>query len=570
MRSRLVLRARVLSVFFIFAALLLIARLYFVQVVHGEEYRQRAAGQYVASAPDTEGRSDIFFSTKDGDLVAAAVMQTGWRIAIEPDAITDPEAAYTRLAEYVTLDKDRFLKAAAKKGDPYEEVAFRIPSEVGSKLRSEKMPGVLLVPDQWRAYPGGQLAAHTVGFVGYQGDKKVGVYGLEKAWQRTLAKESSGLAVNPFAEVFASIGSALSSDPSGEKGDIITTIEPAVQQKLEDTLERVRTSYSTKVAGGIVMDPASGAIVAIALRPAFDPNTYNTVDDVSVFTNALVENIYEMGSIIKPLTMAAGIDTGVVSATTMYEDRGCIEKSDKRICNYDGKARGRVSMQEVLNQSLNTGVSFVVDKMGHNIFGNYMHAFGLGDKTGIDLPNEATGIVHSIEGGSDVDYASASFGQGIGTSAIATTRALSALANGGTLPDPHVVKAVKLESGVTRAIPSEPGPRVLKAESAEEVTRMLVEVFDTALLKGELKQEHYSIAAKTGTAQIAIPGGGGYYEDRFLHSFFGYLPAHEAKYIVFLFAVEPRGAEFASATLARPFLDIAKYLINYFDIPPDR
>jgi cell division protein FtsI/penicillin-binding protein 2 len=169
-----------------------------------------------------------------------------------------------------------------------------------------------------------------------------------------------------------------------------------------------------------------------------------------------------------------------------------------------------------------------------------------------------------------VDYASASFGQGIAVTALEMLRGLGVLANDGVLPTPHVVKGVRLESGIVRELESAQGPRALSSETVQTVNNMLVKVFDNALLGGVLKQEHYSIAAKTGTAQIAIPGGDGYYKDRWLHSFFGYFPAHEPRFIVFLMAVEPHGAQFASATLARPFLDIAKYLINYYEIAPDR
>lgn len=563
-------RARVLSAFFVLIAALLVIRLYFVQIVHGEAYRRSAMGQYVETSSEMRDRWGIFFTKKDGDPVAAAVMEAGWRIAITPKEIVDPESVFEKLSTFVPLDHERFFASAKKINDPYEEIAFRISDDAAKSIRAEKLPGIILVQDQWREYPAGTLAAHTVGFVGYQGDTKVGVYGLERFFETTLDKRSTGLYVNPFAEIFTNIGAALTTDPAGNNGSIVTAIEPQVQSRLEETLDGVMKTYTPRLAAGIVMDPRSGEIVAIAVEPGFDPNTYNTVSDISVFTNPLVENVYEMGSIMKPLTIAAGLDAGVITPATTYEDKGCIERSGKKICNYDGKARGVVPMQEVLNQSLNLGASFVAEKLGQNVFREYVHAFGFGERTGIDLPNEAKGIIQAIERGYDVDHASASFGQGIALTALEMIRGLGALANDGVLPSPHVVKAIRLESGITRDITPPPGPRALKSETVQTTSDMLVKVFDEALLGGILKQEHYSIAAKTGTAQIAIPGGEGYYKDRFLHSFFGYFPAHEPRFIVFLMAVEPHGAEFASATLARPFLDITKYLINYYDIPPDR
>lgn len=567
-RAGFISRARFLSIVFILAAVLLIARLYDVQIMHGEQYGKKALGQYVADARGTEDRASIFFREKDGDLVAAALMQSGWRIAIAPKEIGDAESVFEQLT-FTGIDHERFFVAAAKTEDPYEEVGFRIPDDVAAQVRALKVPGVILAQDQWRYYPGAISGAHVVGFIGYKGDRKIGVYGLERQYEDTLSKRSSGLYVNPFAEIFTNVGAALAIDPTEGHGNVITSIEPQVQLRLEETLDGVMKTYTPRSSAGIVMDPKTGEIVAMAVRPTFDPNTYNTAD-AALFGNMLVENVYEMGSIMKPLTVAAGIDVGVITPQSTYEDRGCIEKSGKTICNYDQKARGVVPMQEVLNQSLNLGASYIEGKIGHNIFREYVHAFGLGEKTGIDLPNEATGLIKALDRGYDVDYASASFGQGIAVTGVEMVRALAALANGGVLPSPHVATAIKLESGIVRDITPVKGPRVLKEETVETVSDMLVEVFDDALLGGVLKQDHYSIAAKTGTAQIALARGGGYYEDRYLHSFFGYFPAHDPEFIVFLIAVEPKGAPFASATLARPFLDIAKYLINYYDVPPDR
>lgn len=569
-QARFVFRVRILSGAIITLAFLLIIRLYFVQIVHGQSYQQQALSQYVQAAPDMEDRGTIFFTERDGTHQSAAVMQTGWRIAINPRLVLDPEAAYAAINAITPVDHDKFVASAAKKDDPYEEVATHVPDDQASAIQAKGLPGVILVADSWRIYPAHTLAAPVIGFTAYQGNVKIGVYGLEKFYENTLAKNSNGLYVNPFAEIFTNVEAVVSTDPASHQGDIITTIEPEVQQELETTLDDVMKTYTPNLAGGIIMDPHTGAIVAMAVRPSFDPNTYNEVINPSIYANPLVSGRYELGSIMKPLTMAAAIDTGVVTTETTYNDTGCLLLSGKKVCNYDGRARHVIPVQEILNQSLNVGATFLEEKIGHSVFGQYVHEYGLGEKTGIDLPNEVSGNIAAIDRGSDIDYASASFGQGIAVSPIEMIRALSTLANDGVLPSPHVVSAIRYDSGFTRSMTFPEGRRVLKSSTVDTVSSMLVTVVDDALVKGADKQEHYSIAAKTGTAQIANPNGGGYYTDRYLHSFFGYFPAHDPKFIIFLYAVEPHGAEFASATLAQPFIDNAKFLINYYEIPPDR
>ncbi|RJQ34680.1 penicillin-binding protein 2 [Candidatus Parcubacteria bacterium] len=573
-RKNVTLRARILCGFFIAGAIFLIIRLYFVQIVHGESYAADAIGQYTAQKAEVVHRGGIFFTSKDDGQVAAAVMQSGSRLAINPRLLKDPESAYAKLSAIIPIDRDSFFKSAAKTEDPYEELETGIDDETAAAIRKEKIPGVILAADAWRFYPGKELAAQTLGFVGYtsEGTRKTGVYGLEKTYNDTLALDGDGLYVNPFAQIFTNLEAAISTDPAAHKGSIITTIEPKVQGELETTLDEVMRTYSPKIAGGIVMDPHTGEIVAIALRPGFDPNVYNTVDSPAVYDNKLVSGRYELGSIMKPLTMAAAIDSGAVTPETTYKDMGCLDRSTYTICNFDHKARGVIPVQQILNESLNVGATFLVEKMGYPTFTKYVRMLGLGEKTGIDLPSEVIGDLSPLGSGKgpDINYATASYGQGISVSPIAMVRALSALANEGVLPSPHMVTAVKYESGFTRTIAVPEGPQVLKPETAATVTDMLIKVYDTGLLNGDLKMEHYTIAAKTGTAQLPKSGGGYLEGDRYLHSFFGYFPAHEPKFIVFLFAIEPQGQKYASATLAHPFSDIATFLINYYSIAPDR
>lgn len=424
--------------------------------------------------------------------------------------------------------------------------------------------------DHQRYYPGGSLSARTLGFVAYNNDnEQKGRYGLERYYEPVLGRSGDNLYRNFFVELFGAAKGALAGQ--SEQGDLITSIEPSVQGELERTLQEYEDTWHPKLSGGIVMDPQTGAIIGMAVSPTFDLNEFNKQDDPTIYANPMAQNVYEMGSIMKPLTMAAGIDSGAVKEATTYDDTGCITVDTKKICNYDGKARGVIPMQEILSQSLNVGASFVATKMGPSVMRDYFrNHYKLNEETGIDLPGEIHGLTDNLDGKQAVEFDTASFGQGIAVTPIEMARALAVLANGGKLVTPHLASAIKEESGITRELGWGEPKQVLKPETVTTVTRMLTNVVDGPLANGAVKMDHWSIAAKTGTAQIANPAGGGYYADKYLHSFFGYFPAYDARFLVFLFAVEPQGAPYASQTWAPPFTSLTHFLINYYNIPPDR
>ncbi|MBU4479877.1 hypothetical protein KKG48_00325, partial [Patescibacteria group bacterium] len=200
----------------------------------------------------------------------------------------------------------------------------------------------------------------------------------------------------------------------------------------------------------------------------------------------------------------------------------------------------------------------------------YMLSLGFGEETGVDLPNETYGLVSNLESSRDLEFATASFGQGIALTPVETVRALSVLANGGKLITPHLSQGIKYDIGLSRELLYEEGERVFKESTSDEITRMLVEVVDSALLGGTVKMEHYSVAAKTGTAQMAKEDGRGYYDNKYLHSFFGYFPAYDPQFLVFFYIVDPKEVNYASHTLTEPFVNLTKFLINYYEVPPDR
>ncbi len=505
MSSRFVLRVRLLTALLICVGLVIIGKLYILQVVHGQEYARRADAQITATHNPLLNRGSIYFSDKEGTPILAATLRE----------VDDTE-------------------------------------------------------NHQRFYPGGSLAARTLGFVAYNNDdEQKGRYGLERYYDGVLGRSGDNLYRNFFVELFGAAEGVLSG--RAQKGDVITSIEPSVQGELERTLDEYEDTWAPRLSGGIVMDPHTGAIVAMALSPTFDLNEFNHEEDATIYANPMAQNVYEMGSIMKPLTMAAGLDSGAVKVDTTYDDKGCVTIDTRKICNFDGEARGVVPMQEVLSQSLNLGAAYVAEKMGPDTMREYfLEHYKLNEETGIDLPGEVRGLTKNLEGRQAVEFATASFGQGLAVTPIEMTRALAVLANGGKLVTPHLATAIKEESGITRELGWGEPTQVLSPQTVTAVTRMLTAVVDGPLANGSLKMDHWSIAAKTGTAQIADPNGGGYYKDRYLHSFFGYFPAYDPKFLVFLFATEPQGAPFASQTWAPPFKSLTQFLINYYNIPPDR
>ncbi len=571
-RKKLTIRIRILGVAVALVGALILIRLYYLQVVHAEYYADKAERQYVHTKSDLYSRGSIYFTTRDGEQLSAAAVQAGYLLAANPTHIQDPKDFCSKVLPYITIEENLCVERASLEKRTYVELAERLTIEQAAELEAKRIEGAMLYKNQWRYYPGGSVAARSIGFVGFtdkDGSELRGKFGLERSYDDVLFKKREVLSVNFFAELFSNVDELIGDGGEVKRGDVVTTLEPAVSRLLDSVLQETNDFYKSKMTGAIVMDPKTGAIYAMNVVPSFDLNTREQAT-IEEFRNPLVEDVYEMGSIIKPLTVAAGIDSGAVSRSTTYFDPGCIDLNTYTICNFDKKGRGTVDMQQVLNQSLNTGVSYIVNQMGREKFRNYFYAYGLDKETGIDLPSEGSPLIDNLTSPRDVEYATASFGQGVALTPIATVRALATLANGGTLVTPHLVKQIKYEDGTVKDIQYAEGQRVLKPETSEEISRMLSIVVDDALRGGSVSLPHHSIGAKTGTAQIANPNGGGYYEDKYLHSFFGYFPAFDPQFIVFMYTVEPQGVRYASETLTDPFMQIARFLINYYSIPPDR
>lgn len=549
----------------IFAGVL--SRLFWLQIVQYKAYEALASRQQTVTQTLQAKRGEIFMHEKD-NVVPVVSTKDGWLLALDPRKVSHPETLYAKLMELgpITMQKEEFITRASKKDDPYEPIEHRMPNSTKKRIEDAHIPGVFFLLEDWRSYSAGAFASHVIGFVDSTGDGK---YGIERYYNKDLIGEDGKFEgeMTPTGRLLL-LGKTIT-HPEKDGVGILLTIDSGVQKYLEDRLHDVLEQYHARSAGGIIIEPKTGKILAMGALPMYDPNEYAKEKDASVFKNPLVENVFEMGSIMKPLTMAAGIDTGAVTPETTYFDPGHLIIDGAKVSNYDGKSRGTVPMQEILSQSLNTGSVFVMQHIGRERFLDYIRAYGFGSKTGIDLPNETVGNFKNLDSPRMIEYATASFGQGISETPIEFVRALSSLANGGLLVNPYVVEELRYENGEVVQKKKDEPKRILKEDTSKTVTRMLVTVVDTKLANGKGKIPGYSVAAKTGTAQIASLKDRGYSGD-FMHTFFGYGPAYDPRFLVFYYVERPQGVQYASETLTQPFRQTMKYLFSYFEVPPDR
>lgn len=521
-----------IAAFFVLAVFLFItSRLFTIQVLESKKFKELSFDSGFFKS-QVQKRGEIYFTGKDGRVSTAASIKKGNLLYINPRILADSVFAFSALSEFFALDEKDFFAKSQKKNDPFEILKRKLESGDSERIESLKMEGVGIAEDKWRFYPAGTMASHALGFTGENAGEWEGKYGIEKFYDKDL-----------------SLGK-----------DIHLTIEPNVQGFIEVELKNFMERWHGASGGIAVVNPKNGEILAMSAWPNFDPNKFQEEKNLKVFLNPFSEKIFELGSIMKPITMAAALDAGRIAPNTEYFDKGFIELNGKRLNNFDGKGRGLRNMTQVLEESLNTGAVFAMQKMGKDTFKDYLLKFGFGQKTGIDLPGEVKSNLKNLDSGREVEFATASFGQGIAVTPIAMISALSAIANGGKVMVPHLLKQTN-EKNIEHVAVSE--------KTSQTISQMLVDVVDKALAGGTAKMDGYSIAAKTGTAQVPDYKNGGYSEE-FLHSFFGYFPAYDPKFLVFLFLEKPTGIRYASQTLTEPFLNITKFLINYYTIPPDR
>ena len=303
--------------------------------------------------------------------------------------------------------------------------------------------------------------------------------------------------------------------------------------------------------------------------PDFDPNNYSGVKDVGVYNNTAIFSPYEPGSVFKAITMAAALDSGAVTPDMTFEDVGYVQLDDFTIRNALEKVYGLQTMTAVLEQSINTGVIFAEQRTGHDQFYEVVKRFGFGEKTGITLPSEKPGDLRNLDRGGDVHFATAAFGQGITVNLLQLAEAYAAIANGGRLMKAMLVEKIDRKNGSVETIAPQEIRQVVSPKAAYTLGAMLVNVVENGHGKRAAVPGYY-IAGKTGTAQIARTDGRGYDPDRAIGSFIGFGPIDDPRFVIAVKITDPRAVRFAENTAAPTFGEMAKFLVNYYQIPPSR
>jgi cell division protein FtsI/penicillin-binding protein 2 len=421
-----------------------------------------------------------------------------------------------------------------------------------------------------RVYPEKEFAAKIVGFVGDGESGITGKYGLEKFYQSELSGGDESRH-SFFSQIFSGQSSTVSSQLSQ---DVVTTIEPNVSKFLYELLGKMKEEWAADTVAAIVMKVDTGEIVAMESLPTYDPNNYSAYS-ISNFNNPSVNGVYELGSIMKPITMSAGINEKLVTPATVYHDYGFVKVDEYTIKNFDEKVRGDQTMQDVISNSLNTGAVFVQQKLGIEKFKKYFDNFGFKENTEIDYPNEAVNLISNLDGNVKVNFATAAFGQGVAVTPISMLTALNIIVNGGKKVCPHLLK-YKLFSDNTKLSFScklnelgDDQKQVISKETADTTKKMMIELIETGLAHGRYKDKNYLVGAKTGTAQLPSPDGK-YYKDKFIHSYYTFFPGEKPEFSVLIYQVNPKQGTLASLTLAPYATKIKDFLLDYYNIPPDR
>lgn len=557
-------------------------RLFFIQVVQFEHYEAIAQQNQVTKRTIFPERGTIF-ARDGGDVVPLVMNETVYTVFADPHEVKDAEKVKNVMYKVAggELIEDS-LPNLNDKTKRYLVLARQISRTQAQMLQKEELAGVGVQPSSKRVYPEGQLASQLLGFVNADGK---GNYGVEGAMNSRLAGKTGLLqAVTDVRRIPLTIGSGNTEVPAVNGDNVVLSIDRNVQFELENILKSNFEKSKPENASAVVMDPNTGQVVAMANYPTYDPNAYTKVTDYSLFQNRVTDNAYEPGSVMKTLTVAAGLDSKAITPTsTSPNPNGCTKVEDAVICNVLRGVTTTPTTQQLLTYSLNTGAVDVARKMGggsinrssrDKLYDYYANRFRLGKVTGLEQAGEVGGSVISPEEqeGNTVRYANMTFGQGMSVTMLQVTAAFASTVNGGTYYQPTLVYGTKQTDGtVKEQAPTVVQQGVISPEHSAEMRDLVWRSrYDN---NGKtVDPAGYHVGGKSGTAETIDPKTNRYTADRTIGSYLGYVSSSTGmpQYVIMVRMDFAEGGTYAGSAAANTMFDeMARWLITYKGIAPN-
>jgi len=562
-------RLMVLWVGTIVGVLILTGRLFYWQVIRYEYLQDIGQRLRLKAKPIPSLRGTI----KDRHGFILAMDEYEFEIFATPRDIDDADRLVATLAPILGMNQGELTQLLSRKEEDYVPLAQAVPLEAARAVEDVeedwakagfRIRGLGIRPARHRVYPENEMACHLLGFATRTHEV---FYGVEELYDEQLrGVEGSWGGSSDVLDFQMTIGPGKVALPQDGQ-DVILTLDRTIQQIVEEELRRAITEFRAESGTIIVMAPRTGAVLAMASHPGYDPNLYfEEATRAEPFTDPAVSETYEPGSVFKVVTMAAALDSGSFDRYSSYNDLGQIIVGGAFIHNWDRRSYGVINMTELLKYSLNVGAATLSTSLGGDTFYDYLQRFGFGELTGIDLPYESPGIM-KIPGDADwheADLGTNAFGQGISVTPIQMIRAVAAVANGGMLPKPYVVQRIEHGGEIIKEFHPQPGPQVISPSVATDLTEMLVE---SLAGKENLNIPGYAIAGKTGTAQVPMVGG--YHPEHTIACFVGYAPADDPQFIIVVKIDKPQESPWGTVVAVPAFRRIAEKLFIYLHIPPD-
>jgi len=542
---------------------LLIVRLGYVQLARGQELSERAEDSWRRNIPFAAKRGDIV--DRNGEKLAYDISSP--TVMAVPAQVTDPRRTARLLAGKLDMNEDEVYELITKRSliVRISPGGRKITPEKAQEIRDLRLPGIHIAEEHRRYYPYGTLAAHILGFTGIDSQ---GLTGVELMYDEYLRGINGGVSFLADARGRRMPGSADTYASPREGLHLVLTIDKQIQSILERELDQAMIRHQPKSAIGIVMDPNSGEILAMAARPTYDPANYRAYPPEIYNRNLPIWMTYEPGSTFKIITLAAALEENKVDLKNdYYYDQGHVEVAGARLRCWKKGGHGSQTFLEVVENSCNPGFVALGQRLGAETLFEYIHAFGFGQKTGIDLAGEENGILFKPSAVGPVELATTSFGQGVSVTPIQQIAAVSAAVNGGKLFVPHVAKAwLHPETGeVIQAMQ----PRLVRRVISEETSGQVREALESVVANGTGRNAYidgYRVGGKTGTAQKA--SGGRYLADEHIVSFVGFAPADDPRVVIYVAVDDPQGIQFGGLVAAPIVRAVMEDTLIYLQVPP--